>query len=247
MALRAAEVPWDCMAFGFRVAQIYDLSVAEPRKAALEFREFQEWLDAGLVRLVSCRLPHERLRESMFLEDRGFRFVEMVLHPSLGVLQELEIPADDLKIAPASAADLAELQDIAGRSFKHERYHVDPRLDPQLADRRYSNWVGSSLGSEKQKLLKVEHGEKLVAVFITESWPPHDVYWHLTAISPEFQGQGYGRRAWRAMLKSHQLAGCERVLTTVSARNTAVINLYGQLGFRFLPPEMSFHWLRGST
>ena len=41
---------------------------------------------AGGVGLASCRLACERLRESMLLEEIGFRFIEMVYQPEFGDL-----------------------------------------------------------------------------------------------------------------------------------------------------------------
>ena len=40
-------------------------------------------LDEVGVHMASCRLPHDRLRESMLLEDLGFRFIEMIFQPVL--------------------------------------------------------------------------------------------------------------------------------------------------------------------
>jgi hypothetical protein len=46
------------------------------------------------------------------------------------------------------------------------------------------------------------------------------------------------------MLLRHKTDGISAVLTTISARNTRVMNLYAGLGFRFRPPMMTFHWIR---
>jgi ribosomal protein S18 acetylase RimI-like enzyme len=73
------------------------------------------------------------------------------------------------------------------------------------------------------------------------------VYWHLTAVAPQCQGQGYGWRVWRAMLAHHARGGVRSVRTTITAGNVPVLNLYSKLGFRFLPPETTFHWLRESS
>jgi hypothetical protein len=40
-----------------------------------------------------------------------------------------------------------------------------------------------------------------------------------------------------------KISKCEAVTTTISSRNTRVLNLYAKLGFRFMPPEITFHWL----
>jgi RimJ/RimL family protein N-acetyltransferase len=244
LRLRAQSVPWDRDVFGFPVVQIQDLEVMDSHGAMSDYADFRAWLDLGQVRIVSSRLPHHRLRESMFLEANGFRFVEMVLHPTLENLQSLNIPQDDLLIALAQESDLPFLQDIAERAFRHERYHVDPRLNPRLGDLRYGRWVRNSLGHPSQRLLKITHGDRLVALFLVGSRDGRTAYWHLTAVSPRWQGSGYGYRVWQSMLRYHQAEGCEALMTTISARNVAVLNLYAKLGFRFRPPEMTFHWVR---
>jgi len=71
----------------------------------------------------------------------------------------------------------------------------------------------------RQRLLKVVQGDQIVALFIVESGENRSVYWYLTAIAPEWQGQGYGQRVWRAMLRHHQGEGQDSVMTTISARN----------------------------
>jgi GNAT superfamily N-acetyltransferase len=244
LRLKATSVPWDRDVFGFPVVQILDLEVIESHGATRDYADFQAWLDMGRVRIVSSRLPHHKLRESMFLEANGFRFVEMVLHPILENVQSLNIPRNDLLIALAEESDLPFLQDIAEHAFHHERYHVDPRLNPRLGDLRYGRWVRNSLGHPDQRLLKITDGERLVALFLVEARAGRTAYWHLTAVSPTWQGSGYGYRVWQAMLRHHQAEGCESLLTTISARNVAVLNLYAKLGFRFRPPEMTFHWVR---
>jgi len=247
LRLKARAVPWDRDAFGFSVVQIEDVAVNDPQGAMRDYVRFQDWLDSGQVRIVSSRLPLDQLRASMFLEANGFRFIEVVLHPTLSNLQSMSIPEDGLSVAFAQESDLPALQDIAEHAFRHERYHVDPRLDSRLGDVRYSRWVGNSLRHPVQRLLKIEDGERLVALFLVESRDDGSAYWHLTAVSPTCQGLGIGYRVWRSMLRYHQAQGCVGLTTTISARNVAVLNLYAKLGFRFLPPEMTFHWVRGGA
>ncbi|MBV5350282.1 GNAT family N-acetyltransferase, partial [bacterium] len=109
---------------------------------------------------------------------------------------------------------------------------------------RYGNWVVNSLDHPRQSLLKVVDGENIVALFIVEQLASGKVYWHLTAVAPQYQGKGLGWRAWRAMMHYHQLQGIGVIETTISARNIRVLNLYARLGARFLPPEMTFHFMR---
>lgn len=242
--LIADEAYWDTAIFGCPVAQIKKIAIVDAKAARHDFSEFKNWLDVEHIGIVSCRLHHDQLRESMFLEEHGFRFIEIVLHPKLDNLQTHNISTENLKISPAEESDLFTLISIAQQAFGHERFHIDPRIDPYLADQRYGRWVANTLDHPSQILFKILDNDRLIGFFIVENLPNHSIYWHLTAISPQWQGCGYGRRVWRAMLHQHQSTGIETVTTTIAARNTAVLNLYSQLNFRFTPPEMTFHWVR---
>lgn len=237
------HVPWDTEIFGFPVAQISRIELREPG-ACGDFADFEQRREAIGARLVSCRLPHSQLRESMFLEDRGFRFVEMAYSPELDKLKQIDWPDDSLEIALADPADLLEIEKIAGQAFQNERFHVDPRLDSALGNKRYQVWVKNAVGHTTQRLYRISDGGELVAFFVTEQLLDGTCYWHLNAVAPASQGRGYGIRAWRAMILQAHAQGAERVRTTIVARNYRVLNLYARLGFRFPAPMMTFHWVR---
>lgn len=242
--LEWTEAPWDSTVFGFPVLQIGRMKVLDPL-AGEDMAPFEAARDRLGVGLVSCRLSHERLRESMLLEERGFRFIEMAYQPELDSLQAMDVGGSSgLDVALAEGADLPAVEEIAGSAFRNERFHVDPRLDSALGDQRYRNWAKSSLNHPSQRLHVVRDGLRLVAFFVTEMLPDETCYWHLNAVAPDAQGQGYGLRAWRAMLHQAREAGAKRVRTCIVARNHRVLNLYVRLGFRFPPPLMTFHWVR---
>jgi hypothetical protein len=46
------------------------------------------------------------------------------------------------------------------------------------------------------------------------------------------------------MIALNRQQGARIIETTISARNTAIVNLYVALRFRFLPPLMTFHQWR---
>ncbi len=241
LELAWSEAPWDSVLFGAPVLQINTLAVrsAGAGEAARPFVEARERLG---TRLVSCRLPHDRLAESMLLEDLGFRFIEMLYQPSL----ELTGPAGPetgLTVSRATAADLPDMLDTAGAAFGNERFHMDPRLPSALGDLRYQNWVRNTLDHPSQQLFAIRDGDAQVAFFITEDLPGGVCYWHLTAVAPRLQGQGYGRRTWEAMIEHARRNGAGQVRTSIVARNHRVLNLYARLGFRFPPPQMTFHWV----
>jgi RimJ/RimL family protein N-acetyltransferase len=237
-------VPWDTAIFGYPVAQIDTLDLFDESHETDKLSSFFAWCQAHEIKLVSCRLPHEKLRESIYLESKGFRFIEMVLHPVMTNLKEFKFEGNNLSLERANSADIPMIRNIAGRAFHNERYHVDPRLNRSLADLRYQVWVDNAVKNSQQEILVLREGKTVIGFFIWERQDSNAAYWHLTAINPDYQGQGYGRKAWQSILNYHYSQGVSQVKTTISARNFAVLNLYASLGFRFEPPEMTFHLLR---
>lgn len=242
-SLFARVVPYDSKAFGFPVIQIEEIVIENESQAKEGYGKFEEWRDLVGAQIVACRLQERKLKESFFLEKNGFRFIEMILHPVATNIQNKSLPDLNLRIEIAMKKDIPLMRNIAKRSFRYERFHVDPRLNPKFGDIRYGNWVSSSFDGQQQ-ILKISENSNLVAFFIIEKKSNVEVYWHLTAIAPEFQGQGYGKRIWKAMLHYHAQQEITTVETSISARNIPVLNLYAYLGFRFLPSEMTFHWVR---
>jgi GNAT superfamily N-acetyltransferase len=244
LAMTWSEAPWDQVVCGFPVLQITAMEIRGP-SAAEDFRIFERARDNIGASLVSCRLPHQSMLESMMLEEHGFRFIEMVYRPELE-LDKLapENLGEELVVSRACDSDMPTLLEIAGSAFRNERFRMDPRLDPAASDLRYQNWVASSQRHATQQLHVVRDAAKIISFFVTELLDDGTCYWHLNALAPNAQGRGYGRRVWSCMLNQARKAGAQRVCSSIVARNVRVLGLYARLGFQFAPPTMTFHWVR---
>jgi RimJ/RimL family protein N-acetyltransferase len=244
MRIVANLVAWDTVVFDRRVAAISEFSLKTDSRSS-DLTGFYQWVADNNYEIVSCRLPHHKLNESICLESYRFRFVEMVLHPVAVGLDRFPPPAERLIVKEATEVELSTVSDIAGQAFGFERYHIDPRVDSRLADLRYRRWALNSFKDKAHKLVTVVTTDReVIAFFVYEMLPEFSIRWHLTAMSKSFQGRGLGYQTWLAMIMHHRDQGFKRVLATISARNCPVLNLYSKLGFKFEPPEMTFHWVR---
>jgi ribosomal protein S18 acetylase RimI-like enzyme len=242
--LESFVVPWDSEIFGFAVAQISRLDLgADEAPAGGLFGSFDAWCSDRGVRLVSCRLEHSRLRESMELEVHGFRFVEMVYEPRMDALAAVAPPRHAIDVTEATPADLPAIEAVAYAAFTTGRFLLDHRLPPDLSNRRYATWVRSAFEADEQTVLKAELDGELVGFFIVERRADGRIYWHLTAIAPGWQGRGIGLSLWQTMLHRHAADGATGVETTISGHNLAALNLYARLGFSFPSAQMTFHRL----
>jgi ribosomal protein S18 acetylase RimI-like enzyme len=242
--LECALVPWDSEIFGFPVAQISGLVLPDSVQAAEIMLQFRRWCVDRDVRLVSCRIDHAKLRESMVLEGHGFRFIEFVYGPRLGSFDYVGAPLHSIDVLVATQDDLGQIEEIASTAFTTGRFLLDRRLDPGLSRRRYAAWVRNSLRSQSQVVLKAEIDRSLVGFFVVEHLHDRSVYWHLTAIASKWQGKGVGLSLWQTMLLRHKSEQASSVTTTISGHNVRALNLYARLGFRITSIEMTFHWLR---
>lgn len=244
LRLEWMRAPWDEAVCPYPVIQINHIEVRGP-DARADMRTFEALCAAIGAGLVSCRLPHDRLGESMLLEECGFRFIEMLYAPLLELDRaDITDAPGALKVALASDADMPTLLAIAGNAFHNERFRMDPRLDPSISDQRYRNWVASTPGHPRQQLFTISEAGRILSFFIVELQEDGTCYWHLNALAEDARGQGYGRRVWLAMMDHARRIGSLRIRTSVVARNVRVLSLYAKLGFSLPPPAMTFHWTR---
>jgi len=236
-------VPWDTEIIGKPVAQIRELRVQDPVAAARDYETFIGWRERHGVQLCSCRVPADRLVDSMFLEAQGFRFVELNYLPRLTELQSRQFAETNIVIAPAEQADREQLADMAAQVLRIGRFHQDPRIDPALGDKRYRTWMTNAFSRPQQQTLKCLLDGAIVAFFVVEQPAADHCFWSLVGLAPGLQGQGLGKRVWNAMLQHHRNAGVQIVSTSISSLNVVVLNLYVSLGFRFPAPSMTLQWL----
>ena len=102
LLLQAVVVSWDTEIFDYPVGTIECLKIFNSDQITRDYMAFEFWRDLNKCKLMSCRLSHDQLYESMFLEEKGFRFIETVLHPKLDNLLRLNVSNQGLDIIPAN-------------------------------------------------------------------------------------------------------------------------------------------------
>jgi ribosomal protein S18 acetylase RimI-like enzyme len=237
-------VPWDTEIIGRPVAEINRFEINDFEAAKIHFACFEEWCDLKSIELCSCRIGHDCLVESLFLQEHDFRFIELNYHPVFNGLQRQQISGDAIEVAIAEEDDKEPLAQMAARIFQHGRFHQDISLGPVIGSERYKIWLVNSFSHPDQIVYKCLIDEEIVGFFVTEHSVNKHCDWVLVGLAPGFEGRGIGTRVWKAMMHFHQAEGMESIATSISSHNTAVLNLYVKLGFRFPKPQVTFHWHR---
>jgi RimJ/RimL family protein N-acetyltransferase len=233
--------PWDQPIFHANTAVISSIRLLSGEGDTSAFGTFRDWCTRKGVVLVSCRLAQDQLPECGFLEERGFRFIELNYRPFLSGLAGFASDPE-ISICPVAEADVSEISAMASRIFQTGRLHMDPMVGRELADRRYAAWVENAFSNPAQQLFKFLIDNRIIAFMVVEKPTSASRFWSLVGLAPGLSGQGLGRRVWRSMLAHHHLEGVQHVSTSISSHNLAAHNLYVSLGFRFPAPAVTLHW-----
>lgn len=237
---RIALTPWDCKAFGFNVAQFEALGISVFSCDALA-KSLEQWSAGSGAELVSTRVS---LDDSVFclkLQRAGFRFCEMAQDAVYDVCEIA--PAEAVTLELADATGVEGIAAMAGCSFRHGRYHADPRFPNALADARYRQWVLNATNEPegKHEVLSANHNGCRVGFVCLKYESASVARVTLIAISNEFRGKGMGRGVMRGCLVRCFSRGVQTLRTRISAGNFAAVRLHVTMGARLEIPDLVLH------
>lgn len=236
---RIARLDWDSDIFGFGVAD-YEPPAEVPVESDLLADRLAAWEERNAINLVSCRANATSAALADRLSAAGFRFLELQLRATLPRLRDATLRTPRLTVRTPAPEDHLRLIEIAGTAFEFGRYHADSRFPRALADRRYRLWVEGALAdpSEQSRLFVVGPvGEPVgfLHVFVADGVAD------LRLAGVDRAAGIAGPELFLGALKQFAAEGVERVTARLSAANTAAVNLYASMFFRFHQPQLVFH------
>jgi ribosomal protein S18 acetylase RimI-like enzyme/diaminopimelate epimerase len=139
-----------------------------------------------------------------------------------------------------AAADdvLAAAADVHGKAFARPPYLE--RNTPQESRESLERVL-----REDGMLVLGAVGGRVAALAAGRPMPPDAFYIDELAVSPEFQGNGYGRRVLRALTAAAEAAGRKSFEIRTTAKNSRAIGLYESEGFSLVTPNEVVSHTRG--
>jgi GNAT superfamily N-acetyltransferase len=212
--------PWDKAIFGVDTYELTDLS-----------RGTLEW---------AVRTPGhytvrvEPLAAKQLLHEYGFYHCDTLIEPycSVGRFRAFAAAA----VGMSRDVPLEPLLVICHGAFRHGRFHRDFNLPRAQADQRYDTWLCQLHNAGKVVGLLYE-GD--LAGFIAVD----DNRLVLHAVAESHRGRGLAKFLWTPVVQALFDQGCNELVSSISACNMAVVNLYAALGFRFRNPFDLYHRL----
>jgi ribosomal protein S18 acetylase RimI-like enzyme len=126
------------------------------------------------------------------------------------------------------------LRDLAGRTFRYTRFHLDPEIPQEIADRIKRDWVWSYLHRKRgeELLVAVQAGEPVgfLAVLARGDAKRRVRVIDLIGVAPEAQGQGAGSAL---VQRFHERAAgrCDVVEVGTQLANAPAFAFYERLGY----------------
>ncbi|MDH4203069.1 MAG: hypothetical protein OEV87_09250 [Phycisphaerae bacterium] len=241
-----AVVPWDTETFGFGVSVLnpmYDkdsIGNPVPLKNALEV-----YSESKRVDMITASIPAMQMKISFLLQTAGFRLIDTALsvrYENLHAYSDKD--STELSLTPVVPSEMEFLVDMAGTSFHHGRYHMDPRLPNALADRRYKDWISRSFDSRNPQQVLTAKVDGAICGFSVVECGDSRGYLHLHAIGSIWQGKKLGHEMISQSLRYLYTLGAKSVGTKISASNLRAINMHARLNGHFVAADRLLHWHR---
>ena len=242
LRLTFSLTPWDQDIRGAPAATIQSLEVRQSDLAKQDFARFLVWCRTHGVRFVTARLPHHQIDAVGFLEQVGFRFVELNYRPHTKTLVRYAA-ADGVLIRPATEDDMVTVASVAAQVFQATRFTADTRLSRDVNSQRYRSWALAAFCNPDQGVFVGFRQGTFAAFFVVERPSVNTIHWSLVAMDPALAGRGFAGDVWSTMLVHHRADGVDTVSTSISSLNVSAMNLYVSLGFSFPEPSVTLHWL----
>ena len=189
---------------------------------------------------VACT---ETLRE---LQTVGFNVVDTNVVFSLndGAKESPALNTEQLVISEATNDDHADVLQIAGSCFRQSRFHLDPSVPNNLANKIKREWIKNCLAANRGDRVFVSRERGQVTGFLasglTRDSNQTTAIIDLIGVGSAFQGRGIGMALCKAFIKNYS-AKVDQLLVGTQIANLPSMRLYQKLGFNIIRSSYVLH------
>lgn len=231
--MTVADAPWESKVLGVKSGVL--------TAAADEIEAAVAQSDAEGFEFVTAKVPTTDYAMIHALERNGFLLIETVLHYSYRYSDNVLPPAPDVAIRRAEDSDTEALVKLAALSFGAHfgRFHSDPRIGHERANRVYEEWMRSAMGGYADDVFVAECDGRIAAVSI---WRTDGdlAHYSLGAVHPDHFSRGLFKAVTIAGMRRYAGMATELGCAT-NLHNLPVQAAFQTLGWRRLESKYTFH------
>lgn len=182
------------------------------------------------IQYSSTRVDSRDIHLTKALGKAGYHMTEIAMKVT-GVLSKLDI--DDTQFSKfsfekANVDDYGVISDYAVEYFNHGKFHEDPLIERKFADKRNVNMVSDLTEKYTTYVGRVE--DKVIGFMILNQ-EGSQVDLLLGGMHINYRHLSYS--FWNRVFSEYKNKGVKKFVTTISAANIPVVNLYNRFGFKF--------------
>lgn len=215
------KTPWDADVFGVDTFEVTSYSAESLQQIAHLPGHFTIKVDP--------------LADKGLLHAHGFYYCDTLMEP-YGT-RERFVPYERKEITLTSDFPLADAVALSRGAFVYGRFHRDFHLDSLLADQRYAQWLKQLY--EQGNVWGLLYNGELAGFF---GYEQNKIVLH--ALGERYRGKGLAKYFWSKAIQRLFDEGHQELVSSVSAANLAVLNLYASLGFSFRRAVDVYHKLQ---
>jgi hypothetical protein len=243
LAVFAERLPWDSDFFGYGVAKLHGIfplnepfyrpyaDYAGPLEAVLELARRR-----GIQYFFAVIDPRD-LAVLRALGEQGFCLIETRVHYHMDI-RNFQYH-ERYPVRPATPDDIDILGRTAARMVNpFDRFHADPFISPELADRLMFKWVKASIQEGFADIVMVPDSPQPEALCTVRYHKDKWSTWGVKLAQPAFTAVGHNCKGWFLKLISEihyhlREIGLEHSYYISQVTNSRVIAVLERLGYRF--------------
>jgi ribosomal protein S18 acetylase RimI-like enzyme len=169
----------------------------------------------------------------------GWCHVEDLITFSLPAAKNIT-PNARLTVTSAEPFHQSEITNIAATSFRHSRFHQDPKIGTALGDLIKKEWVGNFFRGQRGDALWIaKDADKVVGFCLLFIKVSHIVI-DLIAAHADYRGKGVGG----ALLAAIRRAYPDKEIVAGTALESKAVGFYRHYGFGEQKRQMTYHYHR---
>lgn len=189
-----------------------------------------------------CRVNVPDYDMSELLKNKGFYLTDLRLDVKvrMKILRESNAKKRfDISIHELTENDKPDMKALFYNAFSVDRrFHLKRDLNQNLANVIIDSYIKEAI-SKNMTFIDCTYKERIVAAAFLEN-KEDEVSVFLAGTLPEFQGSGVSVEMYRFFADYVRKRNAKILTGEISASNTAVMNLYANLGANFYSPRFLF-------
>ncbi len=226
-----------------RVCEAYDFDIVDINTLPILIGFLESWARNRHIDLIIAKVPANDYLITSYLEDKGFRYVQSILHPKKQITPDIQFGHKGFAFRKPTAHEYSEVLRIAENGFTVSQFHNDSKISTGHANQWFRNRVEYGLlNSDEEVMVSCFHNQ--IAGFHLFQIKDRIADLFLTSVDTSSFWPGAGVDNFRAVFHYFQENDVRMIRTTISMNNMLANNVYSYFGFTFVHPEVYLHlWL----